>query len=198
MASVPRLWPGATVVCLATGASLTAADVDACRGLRTIAINDAYTLAPWADVLYAADQKWWQWHQGAPTFQGLKYTVTPQKIAWAGLEVLQHDGDNTLPGLSLDLEKLRTGFNSGYQAINLAVHLGAARIVLLGYDMHGGHFFGNHPDGTAPPFAHCLEAFATLVEPLAALGVSIVNCTPGSALRCFPMAPLASVLERAA
>lgn len=198
MTIVPTLWPRATFVCLGTGASLTKSDVDACRGLRAIAINNAYTIAPWAEVLYAADQKFWAWHQGVPSFTGLKYTVEPQRIKWPGLQVLQQDGDNTLPGLSLDQAKLRTGYNSGYQAINLAVHLGAARIVLLGYDMHGGHFFGEHPDNSRPPFALSLSMFPTLIEPLAALGVSIVNCTPNSALTCFPQAPLASVLERAA
>jgi len=199
MTTVPKLWPGATVVCLATGASLTQADVDACRdrGFRAIAINNAYTVAPWADALYAGDQKWWQWHQGCPTFTGRKYTLEPQKIRWPGLEVLRRDGSHD-PGLCLTPDGLRTGYNSGYQAINLAVHFGASRIVLLGYDMHGGHFFGKHPDDTAPPFHLCIPHFATLVEPLAALGVSVVNCTPGSAIPYFPRAPLASVLAEVA
>lgn len=188
------------MVCLGTGASLTPADVEVCRGhARVIAINNAYTICPLADAMYAGDQKFWRWVQGAPDFAGLKYTVEPQKPRWPGLEVLRHDGGRDAPGLCLDPDGLRTGYNSGYQAINLAVHFGAARIILLGYDMHGAHFFGHHPDNTAPPFALCLEHFETLVAPLAALGVSIVNCTPHSALRCFPMAPLVDVLaERAA
>ena len=51
MTVVPKLWPGATVVCIATGASLTQTDVEACRGLRTIVINNAYTVAPWAEAI---------------------------------------------------------------------------------------------------------------------------------------------------
>jgi hypothetical protein len=100
----------------------------------------------------------------------------------------------------LDPSAVRTGFNSGYQAINLAVHLGASRIVLLGYDMRvdqkrrsRDHFFGQHPDHTVPPVAACLTAFKTLVKPLAEVGVEIVNCTSGSALVSFPMRPLAEV-----
>jgi len=45
--SVPRLWPGETFVCLASGPSLTQADVDYCRGkARVIAIKDVLHLAP--------------------------------------------------------------------------------------------------------------------------------------------------------
>jgi hypothetical protein len=192
-APVVRAWPGATVVCLGTGPSLTTADVEHCRGLRVIAVNNAYTLAPWADALYAADLKWWKWHKGVPDFAGAKYSVEP--TIWAGVHALRNTGRT---GLERDPSCLKTGYNSGYQAINLAVHLGAARIVLLGYDLKGDHFFGAHPDRSRPPFPLCLEAFPTLVAPLAEAGVEVINCTPGSSLRCFPMATLASVLERAA
>ncbi len=190
---VPKLWPGATIVCAATGPSLTAAQLDRCRlDARVIAVNNAYQLAPWADVLYACDQKWWHWHKGVPTFRGLKYSLN---ASYPDVKVLKNVGQT---GLSSNPSGLMTGHNSGYQAINLAVHLGAARILLLGYDMQGGHFFGKHPDKSAPPFAACLKAFPTLVKPLAALGIEIVNCTPGSALTCFPMRSLDEALEMAA
>jgi hypothetical protein len=59
---------------LAAGRASPPADVEACRGkTRVIAVNDAYRLAPFADVLYACDEKWWKWHQGVPSFTGLKY-----------------------------------------------------------------------------------------------------------------------------
>lgn len=182
--SVPRLWPNETVVCVGTGPSLTQADVDLCRErARVIVVNDAYRLAPWAEVLYAADDKWWAWHKGAPDFAGLKYTIAPTRRAWPGLVALRNTGPH---GLERDPSGLRTGFNSGYQAINLAVHLGAARVVLLGYDMTGDHYFGSHPDKTRPPFVPCLKAFATLRDPLAEAGVTVVNATRRTALTTFP------------
>jgi hypothetical protein len=191
--TVARLWPGATVVCIGTGPSLTLADVEACRDrARVIVVNNAYALAPWADVLYAADQKWWSWHKGAPDFAGLKYTIHPTRTpSWPGLLALRNTGAQ---GLELQPDGLRTGYNSGYQAINLAVHLGASRIVLLGYDMSGDHFFGSHPDKTKPPFAQCLQAFTTLPGPLADAGVEVINCSRQTALTCFPRRPLAEVL----
>lgn len=193
--TVPRLCPGGTVVCLGTGPSLTQADVDAVRGKATvIAVNDAFRLAPWAEVLYACDAKWfyWNWLKGARDFAGLKFALDVAAKKYFGVTVLKKTGET---GLELDPSGLRAGRNSGFQAIGLAVHLGAARILLLGYDMHGDHFFGQHPDSSKPPFVICLQRFATLVEPLKAAGVEIINCTPNSALTCFPMQPLREALR---
>lgn len=194
-AAVPRLWPNETFVCVGTGPSLTQEQVDFCRGkARMIVVNDAYKIAPWADVMYAADDKYWRWNQGAPSFTGLKYTIEPCRKEWPGLRTVKNTGRE---GLELDPTGVRTGHVSGYQAINMAVHFGAARIVLLGYDMKGNHFFGSHPDGSRPPFAMAVHAFSTLVDPLKALGIEIVNCTPGTALHAFPKAALQSVFSAA-
>ncbi len=206
--SVPRLWPGSTIACLATGPSLNAADVDFCRGkVPVIAINDAHRLAPWADVLYSGCRSWYPHYKGVPSFTGVKYGIGSQ-IGKANpfhkypeIQVLKAAGEH---GLELDPSGLCVGGgagNSGYSAINLAVHLGATRIVLLGYNLSwpGGkaHFFGNHPsalnqhEGLVRIF---LRGFATLVDPLNALGVRVINATKDSALKCFPKATLTEAL----
>ena len=189
---VPPLWPESLVVCLGTGPSLTRADVTRVQGQRVIAINNAYQLAPWADVLYACDAKWWRWHQGAREFLGRKYTLAPGIREYPEVEALRNTGTT---GLETDPSGLRTGHNSGFQTIGLAIHLGARRIVLLGYDMQGDHYFGSHPDGTKPPFNRCLAAFATLAEPLAQLGVEVLNCSRTTALNCFPRVSLEEALR---
>jgi hypothetical protein len=151
-------------------------------------------MAPWADVLYACDAKFWNWPVGQRvrrTCQGLKYALDPRARQWPGVTVLRNTGDS---GLELDPTGLRTGRNSGYQAINLAVHLGARRVILLGYDMKGGHWHKPHPDASRPPFAICLKHFATLPAPLKAAGVEVINCTPGTALTAFPCRLLREVL----
>lgn len=199
MITVPKLWPGSTIVCIGGGPSVTPADVDALRGLaRVIAINDAYRLAPWADVLYACDQKWWGWHQGAPSFTGPKYSIESSiPVTWPDVQVLKNTGQF---GLELDPSGLRTGLNSGYQAVNLAKHLGAAKILLLGYDMSADgtqtHWFGEHPDGQPSPFPQMRDAFDTIVEPLQAAGVTVINCSRRTALRAFACAPLEQELDR--
>ncbi len=186
--SVEKLWPGETFVCLGTGPSLTQQDVNLCRGkARVIAVNDAHTIAPWADVMYAADESYWRKQQGAPTFGGLKYAIEPQRIAWPGVQTLRNTGTH---GLELQATGLRTGLNSGFQAIGLAVHLGAASIVLLGYDMGGGHFFDSKPPVSTAKFAGWIKAFRTLVQPLRDLSVRVVNCSRSTSLDAFPRVAL--------
>lgn len=204
MVAVPRLWPGETVVCLGGGPSLTQEDVDYVRGLaRVIAINDAYRLAPWADVLYACDEKFWKWqyrfHEDAINdFHGFRYALTPASARHPFVEVLRNTGET---GLELEPTGLRTGRNGGYQAINLAVHFGVTRILLLGYDMslgHGGksHWFGDHPDRMKPPLTVFRRNFPTIAKPLKEIGVEVLNCSRRSALTCFPKVTLECALPR--
>lgn len=195
--SVPRLWPDSTVVLLATGPSLTQADVDYCRDkAHVIAINDAYKLAPWAEILYGCDRRWWLAHPDTTAFAGEKYGLQPVK-GRGDIRILRNTGPT---GLELDPTGLKTGRNSGYQAIGLAVHLGAKQIVLLGYDMRRGkdgktHFFGEHKWPGAPPFQTFLTSFSTLEHPLKDRGIDVVNCTPGSALNAFRHATLRDTIR---
>lgn len=202
MGYVPRLWPGATIVCIGAGPSLTSEDVSACRGrARVIAIKDAIRLAPWADVLYGAgaDSGQW-WSRNGPTlawFPGARFSLDPKAAAWS--TVLKNTG---FSGLETQPTGLRTGKNSGYQAINLAYHLGARRIVLLGYDMQEGpggeqRWFGRHPWETRRWREQGREfapQFDALVGPLAAAGVSVVNASRRTALTCFPCAAVSCAL----
>lgn len=196
MVSVPKLWPGETVVVFGGGPSLTREDVDYCRGkARAIAIKEAWQLAPWADAMYGCDAKFWRYYGGVPSFDGLKFALEPQQ-KWPGVQVLRNLGAE---GLSLDPTGLTHGNNSGYQAIGLAVHLGAARIVLLGFDMwqdeHGQqNWFGKHPNHVDSPYAVFLHRFTTIVEPLKAAGVEVINCSRRTMLKAFPRQPLEEVL----
>lgn len=204
-ATVPRLLPhGGTVLVMGSGASLTQADVDLARAHvdAVIAVNDSYKLAPDATVLYAADAHWWGWHKGClqehkvgsvhyPAFTGqFRYCLgkTPQ---FSHIQLLRR-GPQT--GLTLDPRMVALGLNGVYQAINVAVHLGATRVLLLGVDMHGRHFFGDHPNKSNAPFSLCLQRFATLVEPLRAAGVEVINCTPKTALHVFPRLSVADAV----
>lgn len=200
--SVPRLLPnGGAVLVMGSGPSLTQADVDLARGYAdaTVAVNDSYKLAPDATVLYAADERWWGWHKGVqgahtvgkveyPAFTGqLRYALA--KTRWyPHVQVLRRGPQS---GLTLDPTKVALGLNGVYQSINLAVHLGATLIVLLGLDMHGAHFFGHHPNRSTPPFSICIQRFQTMVEPLKTAGVTVLNCTPKSAVDAFPRVSLA-------
>ncbi|HKJ75234.1 MAG TPA: hypothetical protein VKA19_14055 [Alphaproteobacteria bacterium] len=182
---VPRLWPGETICIIASGPSACRDDAEFVRGkCRVIVVNTSYRLAPWADLLYACDAKWWWAYE--PQFQGL----TVSQDARAPESVLRVPSINE-PGLSLDPMVIHQGGNSGYQALNLAVLLGVRRILLLGYDMQGGdHWHGAHPPGlvslTDKATARWRENFGTTLPDLERANVEVVNCSRQTALTCFP------------
>lgn len=197
--AIPCLWPDSTVVCIACGPSLCQEDVAFVRDrAHVIVVNDAYKLAPWADVLYAHDSRWWDHHQGVPEFHGLKFSMERQSAKWPGV---QHVANTGSQGLQDEPTGLKHGHNSGYQAVGLSVHLGARRIVLLGYDMQLGehgkeHWFGSHPKGVRKglPLSSFVRSFSTLVIPMQERGIEVVNCTRQTALTMFPRMSLEDAL----
>ena len=205
MVRAPKLWTNATVCILASGPSLTAEDVEFVRGKTpVIVVNDAVRLAPWADVLYSSDGPWWKRERGAPGFTGMKLCIEKKKGAgvdsygrtWPSVGVLRNAG---IAGLSLDPSAICHYKNSGGAAINLAVHLGAIRIVLLGFDMSAGpngqrHFYPEGPRGSSP-YGDFRRYMATMVHPLKAAGVTVVNASRRTALTCFPRVALEQALR---
>jgi hypothetical protein len=212
--SVEPEWAGETAVVIASGPSLTRQQVDFVKGkCRAIAVNNTGidtvnsetnelipAMAPWADVLYAADAKWWRCYQErALKFAGRKVTIKPT-LPWPELYCLEQ----SLEHASFDPRPthLVSGGNSGYQALHLAVHFGAKRILLLGFDMKDGvnrkrHWFGNHPPklNSRGNYAGWIRAFDKLAKCLPLRNVEVINCTPGSALRCFRRTSLEAALN---
>lgn len=205
MVSVPKDWPGETCVCVATGPSLTVEDVEYCRGkARVIAINNSHELAPWADALYATDAKWWNWHHGAKSFTGPKWSMEHSqwnrtRADYPEIQRLRNTGNH---GLEHNPTGLRNGRNSGYAAINLAYHYGATRIILIGYNMQPWkgktHYFGDHPQKNNSPYNQFRAAFESLKQPLAKAGIQVLNCSRDSVLNTFPKAELRDVLKERA
>lgn len=200
MSRVEKTWAGRTAVCLASGPSLTKEQVEAVRGLPTVAVNDCYLIAPWADVAYFADSKWWAWHKERPEFKGFagqRCTIWTHGNAVSDPQIymLRNGGAE---GLSADPAAINTGSHSGYQAVNIVSLAGARRILLLGYDcrqVNGRkHFFGDHPDKTEPPYSAIRARYHAIVPDAKRLGIEIINCTPGSAIDAFPRGDLATVL----
>lgn len=208
LAGVDLSWSGSTVVLLAGGQSLTVAQCDAVsqwRGAgpmrRCIAINTTYQRALWADVLYACDLEWWELYANKvgigewPRFDGDRWTQDERAAKRFGIRYVK---SQAAPGLGRRPGLIHQGGNGGYQAMNLAYQAGASRLVLLGFDMHGGHWHGQHPRPLSNPppylFATWLKAFIQLATDLQEEGVQVVNCTPGTALHCFPKADLEEAL----
>lgn len=181
-------WHGRTVVCIASGPSLTQADCDAVRGQACIVTNTSFRLAPWADVVIGFDAAWWRLYHAEVevTCRGRRMTLS-RGACW-GAESLA------------DVPWFTSFHNSGACAIGLALAGRAARVVLLGYDCQrtGGrtHWHGDHP--AALSNAASLERWPRLFRTVAlraqAAGVPVLNASRATALACFPRVTLSEVL----
>lgn len=113
-----------------------------------------------------------------------------------GLKALTVDPD--APGLVVGRPGvLAWGRNSGFQAVNLAVQLGARRIVLVGFDCSlaaGVHWHGRHGRGlsnpTRPGVEKWRDALDRVAGQLAELQIEVFNASAASALRNYPKRPL--------
>jgi hypothetical protein len=202
---VPRIWEGETVAILGGGPSLTLDQVESTKALKRIATNNAFLLDPTAEILCWGDYGWFARNQGKlAEFKGLKVTwstmpgavrlkqsdeqLTEDRL---GIHRLMHE---TRAPLSVN-PRLVAGANTGHGAMNLAVLLGAQRILLLGFDMTSVRGHNWHTDHPAHASEHrytrkWIPEFAKAKTILDRLGVEVINCTPGSALQCFPFAKI--------
>ncbi len=78
--------------------------------------------------------------------------------------------------------------------LNMAILMGAKRVLLLGYDMRivrgKRHWFGSHPKGTTldvnSEYSSWIPEFQNAARQLDRYGAEVINCTHGSAITCFP------------
>lgn len=193
-------WSGERCAIVASGASATPQDVAKLRArCRVVVVNNSYELAPWADVLYAADRQWWAANPKARDFARLKVTssqpvatdvkfVPVMPLSDRGIHVLQYG---------------RTGVigrgGSGFQALNIALQFGAIGALLVGFDFRGKHWHEDHrpPLHNPPPqrLAMWASRLDSQAEGLAAHGVSVINASLGSALQAFEKKPIDDVLR---
>jgi hypothetical protein len=170
--SIPPGWAGETVVLIACGPSVKKAQIQTVK--HAFYSGDCKVM-----VVNRACEKW-----------GLWWTPGPDGDAAAGHSAI---------GISEDPSYIHFGCHSGFQALNVAVHLGAKRILLVGYDCHhngGRHFHSDHPAGwmNAEAPNMWLPPYRQAAPQLKARGVEVINCSPGSAIESFPMSSVGAVL----
>lgn len=190
-----ELFEGTEVVCIASGPSLTKADVElvrqwraAAEDRRVIVTNTTFRLALWADVLYAMDRVWWRQYrkEAEQTFEGV-FATNSRSMEAHGMKTVQRS-----------LRKFKPYQNSGAAAISLACKAGAQRVIMLGYDcQHTGgkrHWHGDHPRGmgNAKSVNNWGAHFKAVRRDFA--NANIVNATRTTALTVFPKEQLENAL----
>ena len=222
---VIRAWEGLTAVCIASGPSLTKEQVDRVQkaqaeGVKVGVVNDNYLIAPWADLLYFADLRWWNWHkEGLPKrWPWASFSADEVRnafVAFKGQKISIDNGGNSVTdksvcvlknhggtGLSDNPTGIHTGSNSGYQLLNIMYLAGVKKIILVGYDMK---FDGNRShshDGHKIKVHECAykgfgRNFSTTKGQLEKAGVQVLNATPGSTISAFPKVSLEEALKDA-
>lgn len=119
---------------------------------------------------------------------------TGSEVDDASVHLLRNGG---VSGLSDKPNALRTGQNGGYQALGIAIAAGAARIVLLGYDMkYAGEKANWHePHPVRVPETWYKNHFAGHFKNLVGCGAEIINASADTALTCFPRMTIAEALR---
>ena len=154
-------------------------------------INTTYQAFPETNHVYACDAKWWGVYYADVLAKcpGAALWCYERKAAKSHDRLLCVEGSAKARGLNRASMRVNAGGNSGFQAINLAYHLGATRIILLGYDMQGNtHWHGAHPAGLNNGHSHYADwrsRLGELAKDLEAEGVEVINATRDTALTCF-------------
>ncbi|MEH4985930.1 hypothetical protein ACOY5P_03390 [Enterobacter asburiae] len=176
-----------TFICVASGPSLVASDCArvSASGLPIIAVNSSWRAVPDCQHIYAADFAWWEHYY---------HSLGSSAELWT-----QSRRANTRFGVKLFRPSESGSFNSGQRAIQLAAHLGAERVILLGYDCtlaNGAHWHGRHPATMHNPVPREVGRWHSDFSSLAGAlpGVEIINASRETALTCFKRSPLEAAL----
>lgn len=202
--TIPEDWPGETVFIVAGGTSVSYQGAHRLQGKRVIAVNSSYETVPFADILFFGDNRWYLEHYGRPAFKEFKgRKVTVSQPASGGPELFKLNRVTPPPGLCIDRRGLASQRTSLQGAMNLAVMLGAKRLILLGADAgrakdnrshhHKPHKWRNKPGDVT--WDHQMQQLQLIVAPLAEMGIEVVNTSPVSRLPYWPIIPLERFLR---
>jgi len=205
--SAPILWPNSVIFIVGGGPSIPDYDLNLIRGkYPTIGCNLAFLDFTWIDVIYFGDCKVHTWVSGKSKYrrqfdeyQGLKVSSCPDTRDDPRIKTLFR----VHKGIVKDRRSIGWNQNTGLSAINLAVHFGARKVILLGFDMklskdgrmnyHDYHLAKvNHPVDTLKKHINYSKFVAADVEKL---GIEVINATPGSALPHWPIKHFEEVLN---
>jgi hypothetical protein len=227
---VPRIWDGGEVWILGGGPSVTqqfdipnsvvqeviegksppsvySPYMKGIHKKHVIGINIAYLIGEWIDVVFFGDGGFFlQNQQKLAEFPGLKVCCTPHVEKHTWVKYLKRDTQKGR-GISENPNTVCWNHNSGSAAISLAVHMGAKRIILVGFDMKLDeksyqHWHNLYERGKIVepkrimklPFARHLRGFVEIAKDAKRMGIEIINASPNSAIPEFPKCTVKELL----
>ena len=121
------LWAGQTVAILGAGPDMTEELAATAKGFKTVACNQAIKFAPWADMFVALDPSHPFWAK-ADSFTGLRICGTECDEIDALYPGMMYETVHIGEGHSIEIR------NNALAAIRIAARMGAAKILLIGFD----------------------------------------------------------------
>lgn len=181
------------VTVIATGESVTPSAVKYIKHSVTdvMVVNESFLLAPWADYIVASDWEWWEHYGEMVNERSMAkcFSVVPKAKQFRPYPdimegITRPDGRG---GLCKEPGKVYTGGSSGHAALNMCYHFGYDRIILVGFDLHGDHWFKEtfRPEKMRKhnPYDHFKNCLDAIVSDLQDEDIDVVNCTYGSKLK---------------
>lgn len=189
-------WDDRPLFVVGGGPSLRGYDLSRLRERgRVLGINDSAFLVP-SDAAFSIDRTWLQRREArilafpGEVWVGLGEPETENLRLPAKVNYLRRVQGS---GLSTDPREVVNGLNSGYSALNLAVHKRARTIYLLGYDLTptpagDTHWHGGYPwnHGTAIKYYERWARRFDAVPACLPAGTVVYNANPRSAVTAFP------------
>jgi len=177
---------------------------------HVIGVNNAYQIGTWIDAVFFGDCSWYLTHRRKlAQWPGLKVTScnrfenNSKRCREEHIKYMGRDKSRK-HGISKRLAWVAWNQNSGSAAISLAAHLGANRIILLGFDMdvdkdtkvthwHGSHGRPGHRT-KRPPFRRHMMGFKQIAADAKKMGIKIINASPKSKIVDLPKASVKELL----
>jgi len=204
-------------VVLGTGPSLTKDQLDyvyqsqQAGKCKVYGVNHAWRDFPTLDVFMACNYEYYNyyWEHGLKNIPAAKWTWHLETSKRYGINYIEGKWEE---GFSKDPNYLHFGHSSGFQIAGLAYRDKIKKMILLGYDMcfapdYNGrnrqignkprHYFGEYPEQLQhwPSVKIQRGVFTELIQHFERVSeintdVEIINCSPDSAMTCFPMMKL--------
>ena len=222
---IEPIFKDSVIVCAGTGSSINEHQIQtinqarAKEKIKVFSSNRAWEIFD-TDLLHGCNTEYWDLWWNKVTDKGevlkdqpfLKYTTRPElEGKYPGLEYIK---EVWIDGLSKDPNHIAAHHGTGPQTVNLAYLFGAKTILLIGWDMKfpgkidnrrytekrrylgedeitQHHWPKTELDGSLGGLIREMET----IHP-EDYGIEIINCTPDSAMTCFPMMDLDDALKK--
>lgn len=210
---IPRKFEGETAIVCGTGPSITPEQIEIVNnsGCRVFGANRAYEIFD-CEVVHGCNWQFWELHYPKIAKLGVDMWTTRKRLE-GKYPRLQYIEERWEDGLSREPHWISAHHGTGPQLVNIAYLYGCTRLLLVGWDMAyrgktgprsyekrrylgedeltRGHWPQTGPNGEQTGLIKEMET----IKP-EDYGIEIINCTQGSAMKCFPFGDLKNEITR--